>query len=609
MAVAPLTVAVPVLGAAVLAGLGSLFGRRFADLAAIAVAAATAALCVALLVQVWDAGLVQWLSGWHPRDRVVIGIDLAVDPLGAGMALLVAILVCASLVFSWRYFEAVAPLYHVLVLMFCAGMVGFCLTGDLFNLFVLFELMSVSAYALTGYKIESRGPIQGALNFAVTNSLGAFMTLSGIALLYGRTGALNMAQIGEVLSARPPDQLVVGAFVLVMTGFLVKAAAVPFHFWLSDAHAVAPVPVCILFSGVMVQLGLYAVARVYWTVFSGAVPPTNEAVVTALVVFGSVTAVVGAVMCFAQRHVKRLLAYSTIAHTGLFLIGIGLLGASGLAASAMFVLAHAFVKGALFVLIGVVAHRCGSVDEPTLRGRGSDLPATAILFGVGGLALASVPPFGPFLGKALVEEAAGAHGFWWVAPLALVVSALTGGAVLRACGRIFLGLGPADEPHAGGQEEEGRSEEPETRGARGRTPGVMLAPAVALLLAGLAVGLVPGLHAAVDRSASRFADRPGYEAAVLDGRHQRAAPAPSSHGPRWPAYAYAAGSVAGAFALAAAALSPAGLRRAVPRRVRSGLSRPIAVLHAVHSGHIGDYVAWLAVGSALLGGAFTAAIR
>src|SRR5439155_16408675 len=136
----------------------------------------------------------------------------------------------------------VGSYYHALMLTFLAGMVGFCLTGDIFDLFVWFELMGVSAYALTAYRPEERGPIQGALNFAITNSVGAYLWLSGIGLIYGRTGALNMAQIGRAVAWHGPDRLVVVAFVLIITGLLIKGAIVPFHFWLADAHAVAPTP-------------------------------------------------------------------------------------------------------------------------------------------------------------------------------------------------------------------------------------------------------------------------------------------------------------------------------------------------------------------------------
>src|SRR6185312_14167131 len=117
------------------------------------------------------------------------------------------------------------------------------------------------------------GPLQGALNFAVTNTIGAFFILTGIAMLYARTGALNMAQIGEALAGQGADGLVVVSFTLMAVGFFVKAAVVPFHFWLADAYSVAPTPVCLLLSAAMSELGLYALARVYWTVFSDVLAP------------------------------------------------------------------------------------------------------------------------------------------------------------------------------------------------------------------------------------------------------------------------------------------------------------------------------------------------
>src|SRR5207247_8220992 len=138
--------------------------------------------------------------GWQPRHGVALGVAFSVDPLAAALAALAAVLTTASLVFSWRYFDEVATLFHVLMLVFLAGMVGFALSADLFNMFVFFELMGVCAFTLTGYRIDQPGPLQGGLNFAVTNSIAAFLILTGIGLLYGRTGALNLAQIGQSLA-------------------------------------------------------------------------------------------------------------------------------------------------------------------------------------------------------------------------------------------------------------------------------------------------------------------------------------------------------------------------------------------------------------------------
>lgn len=201
-------------------------------------------------------------------------------------------------------------------------------------MFVFLGVLSVAAFALTGYKIEEAGPFQGAMNFALTNSIGAFLLLWGIALLYGRTGALNLAQMGESLGTRP-DALVIAAFALVVVGFFIKAAIVPFHFWLADAYATAPLPVCILLGGVVSELGLYGVARVYWTVFEGPLSSVASELRTVLLVAAATTAVVGAVMSFAQHHLQRMLAFSVIAHAGLFLVGLATLTPARLSGAAV----------------------------------------------------------------------------------------------------------------------------------------------------------------------------------------------------------------------------------------------------------------------------------
>jgi multicomponent Na+:H+ antiporter subunit D len=605
-----LAVVIPLLTAAGITAFTPLFRaqRRALDSVAIAAAAGVTSLLAIVMTRTAGGQEVYWFAGIRPVHGVAIGIDFAVDSLSAGLACLAALLVTASMVFSWRYFHRVGTYYHALMLTFLAGMTGFCLTGDIFDLFVWFELMGVSAYALTAYRPEERGPIQGALNFAITNSVGAYLSLSGIGLIYGRTGALNMAQIGRDIAGRRPDGLVVVAFVLILMGLLIKSAIVPFHFWLADAHAVAPTPVCVLFSGVMVELGLYGIARVYWSMF-GAGLGHRAAISHLFLVLGLLTAVTGALFCFRERHIKRLLAFSTISHAGMFLAGLSWLTPLGLAGAAVYVLGHGLVKAALFLCAGIVLHRLGSVNETWLHGRGRRLPVTGAVFTIAALGLADLPPFATYLGKGWIEDTGTAHGGLWVAIVLIACSAVVGGAVLRVAGGVFYGLGdppPEDSEMA----REASEETSETEAARQRTPLTMIVPAAVLVVAALAVGLIPHLGSVAQAAAVRFQDQHAYAAAVLS--HQHVAhpvalyPAEAA-GVTLADVLSGAGSAVAALVLAALALywkRIPGLRRsAQPRLLLAGRIRWF------QSGVVNDYVTWIVIGLAGIGAALALAVR
>jgi multicomponent Na+:H+ antiporter subunit D len=595
MAVAALSVLVPLLVACAMAG-ASAFTRRREGAIAVAGAVATLALTVAMLARD-ESPLLVWFGGWEPRDGVALGVAFAVDDIAAGLAVFVAALGVVAVVIAAWVIRVEDAIFDALMLVFVGAMVGFCLTGDLFNLFVFFELMSVAAYALVGYEVRRRAALEGALTFAVTNTVGSILLLFGITLLYGRTGALNLAQVGRTLAESPPDGLVVVAFALVACGLFVKAAVVPFHLWTADAYAVAPTPVCILLAGAFSELGLYGIARVYWTVFDGALGAHAGELRGVLVAAGALTAVLGAVLCCAQHHLKRMLAFATIAQVGLFLIGLGLLTAYGVAGTAVWIVADGLVKAALFGCVAIVQHRYGEIEERDLHGRAGELRPVGVIFVLGALCIASLPPAGSFLGRSLVEDAAlEIAGYAWVPTLMLVVTALVSGALLRAAARVFWGIGvrapsdPAGEP----EDEEGGDRE------SGGTPPLLWAPAAVMIVAAIAWGLVPGLTDAAGHAAARFVDGQGYAAAVLEGRAASPA-APEIAHPGVTAYLYAAGSLALAVGVAAVALARVP---ALPGPLRA----VVDALRAVHNGRPGDYVAWTVAGAATLGGLFAVAL-
>lgn len=452
-------IALPMLTACLLVGLGRWLPRVAVDALATGAALAVLAAMAALANGTGTVTSVSWIGGWLPDAGGGVGIALVADRFGAGLAALAAGLVAAALLYSWHYLRDAQAHFQALLLLFLSGMVGFALSGDLFDMLVYFELMGAVAYGLAGYKVDEPRSVQGGLTFGVINSVGAYFALAGVALLYAATGQLGLAQLGEAIRASPPSHgLVLAGFVLVGSGWLVKAAVVPFHFWLADAHAVAPTPVCVVFSGVMAELGLYGVARVYLVVCRPVLP--EAAVHRALVVLAVVTALLGSAMCLVQRHLKRLLAYSTIAHIGLFLLALQTFTPDGGTAAALYLVGHAGVKGALFLLVGLLLARYRSVDEAALHGAGRPHRLEAALFLLAALALAGLPPGGPGLGKALAEDATARAGIGWAHWVFLGVSVATGAAVLRAGARVYLGIG--SPPVTDGEHTSGRDEEPET---------------------------------------------------------------------------------------------------------------------------------------------------
>jgi multicomponent Na+:H+ antiporter subunit D len=358
----------------------------------------------------------------------------------------------------------------------------------------------------------------------------------------------------------------------------------------------------------MVELGLYGIARVYWSMFGNALGHRGT-MTAAFLGLGVLTTMVGAMFCFRQRHLKRLLAFSTISHAGMFLVGLGLLTPLGLAGAAVYVVGHGLVKAALFLCTGIVLHRLGSVNETWLHGRARHLRVTGIVFVLAGLALADLPPFTTYLGKGYIEASGATSGMVWITAVLLISSILVGGAVLRAGAGIFYGLGdpPPEDPRMAQTASEEKSE---TEAAKQRTPTTMILPPIVLVIMALALGLSPRLGAVVQAQAVRLEDQSAYNATVLSGvhvSHPVATHAPEPTGVTAVDVATGAGSAAGSVVLALLALY---WRRLPLRRRAFGPELSLAgPARAFQSGVVGDYVTWMVVGAACLGGALAFAIH
>jgi multicomponent Na+:H+ antiporter subunit D len=589
----PLLLALPLLGAA-LGRVPTVWGRqRLAAVIACSSSSATAVLASVLAVAGRDDPVVHWVAGWEPRDGVVIGIALVADGISAGFVAMAAIAVTAVLWHGLGTYERTGGLFEVLTLLLLVAFAGFVLSADLFSMFVFIELLGITVYALTASKVDDRAAVPGALNVAVTSTVGAVFFLTGVTLVYGAVGTPNLAEAGARLAETDVTAAAVVGVALLVSGLAIKAGLVPFHFGHLDSHTVARAPHAGLFGAVTVPAGLYGLARVQATVVPGL---GDAAMLRPLVLTAAVvTALLGGVLAVTQTHLKRLLACSSLAHVGIAAAGIALVVPTGLGGSAVYLLGHGALKLGLFLAVGLLLHRCGSVETGRLLGRAREARVAAVLLAAGGPLLAGLPPSGLAAGKAAISEAANQLGLPWLTPLLYLAAALTGVALVRAAVHVWRGWPLAPDPV--GRIAEGSRETVEV-GAR--TPWAFTWVPVGLVAASVLLVLVPGLVDGVVAAANRFADLEVH-AAALGGAGGAAGATQSLD--LWQPSSLAWGFAAGAVAIGGGVVS-ARMGRA-SRRGRPWLGEAVGArfggavrgLRLLHSGHVGDYAAWATLGA------------
>ena len=414
----PLMVALPLVGGFLLA----LMPRRRPRLADLLANLLTVALVVLAIAAVTVGGRhVYRVGGWSSR----VGIVFVLDGLSALMVLVVAVVSLAATLFSVNYMDryTARPKYYGLFLLMVAGMNGVILTGDVFNLFVFLEIASIASYALVAFGCE-REELEASFKYAILGSVASTFILLGIAMLYMNFGVVNMARLGLAIDGAGgalSGPGVVFALMLFVAGLGLKAALVPFHAWLPDAHPSAPAPISAMLSGVLIKaIGVYALVRIIFTVF-GFAPKLSWM----LMLLGALSMVVGVFLAIGQWDYKRLLAYHSISQIGYVVLGIGLGTPLGILGGIFHLINHAIFKSLLFLTAGAVEYRTGTRQLNRMGGLAKRMPVTGAGALVGSMSIAGVPPFNGFLSKLIIIVACVQAGHWGFAGWAVFVSIMT----------------------------------------------------------------------------------------------------------------------------------------------------------------------------------------
>ena len=350
-----------------------------------------------------------------------------VDMLGVYMAFGIAFLGLLVAIYSISYMEHETRVteFYTLVTFMISGMFGIVLAGDLFTLFVFWELMGLSSYVLVSFLKQNWGPIEAGFKYLVMSATaGAFLLLS-MALLYGLAGTLNFALLASSIRGNPLTGWTIVLFATLIIGFGVKSAIVPLHTWLPDAHPEAPSPISALLSGIVIETGLYAMIRLLYVVFE---PELFKVPIAALAL---VTMTVGNVMALRQDDLKRLLAYSSIAQVGYMLIGVSTGLTYGLLGTFLHVFNHSMMKGMAFLSVGSIVHETGTRDINDLRGVGRMMPYTTLTVIVAFLGLGGVPGTSGFISKFILFSSSIGAGLGILAIFGVLNSALSMAYYLR----------------------------------------------------------------------------------------------------------------------------------------------------------------------------------
>ena len=422
------------------------FGKRIKPLGGFVAVAAMAALFLlsvstAYLIRI-DKVLVYNVGRWSAP----VGISMVVDGLSCFMLLIVNTVALLVSFYSVEYVKRYTDpwKFFSLFMLMVAGMNGVLLSGDLFNLYVFLEVAAIAAYSLVAFGVEAV-ELEAAFKYAVMGAVGSSFIILGIAFVYSSASTLNMADIALSIADPASNKVVLFASVLFLMGFGLKAALVPFHAWLPDAHSSAPTPISAMLSGLLIKvLGLYVIVRIFFNVFG--MSPKISMILISLAVISMVTA---SFLAFGQTDIKRLLAYSTISQVGYIMLGLGVGTPLAIMGALFHLFNHSIFKSLLFLNAGAVEEIGGTRDLRNMPGILARSPLTGYTNLIGSLSICGIPPLGGFWSKIIIIFACIQADRPILAFVAAAVSIMTLGYYFKAVTPILFGTAGSSAGKAG----------------------------------------------------------------------------------------------------------------------------------------------------------------
>ncbi|MCX6575348.1 MAG: proton-conducting transporter membrane subunit, partial [Candidatus Aminicenantes bacterium] len=414
-----LFIGLPILAAAVLPLIGKISKKFLPDLVSNAVFLFLLVLAVTSGRQMISQGPILKQLNWLGEP---VSIQVAVDGFSLFMLMVISLLTLCVGLFSINYMDHYGSksIYYALLLMMMAGMNGLVLVTDLFSVYLFLEVAAIASYSLVAYGLE-HDELEASFKYLMLSVIASAGILLSIAVIFGMTGNLGFAAVAESLQSLDAKFVVGFCAALFIMGFGLKAALVPFHAWLPDAHPSAPAPISAILSGLLIKVsGVYALTRIFFNVF-GLTPALSQI----LMYLGAVSIVVAAFLALGQKDMKRMLAYSSISQVGYVVLGLGIGTPLGIAGGLFHLFNHAVAKGLLFLNSGSVQQSTGTRNLDEMGGLARRMPVTAATNLVGSLSISGVPPLGGFWSKLIIIMALVQADEWFLAVVAVLASVLT----------------------------------------------------------------------------------------------------------------------------------------------------------------------------------------